>query len=207
MATKALAGPSPTSGREHAHPAKAWPRRSGAPTSLSTCRTRRRSEDARRCSRFLRDLEPPPSSMGGRPAAGRPSSTSALSVVGTDRPDRRAATSAPSSPRSKLIEGSSIPLLPSCTPRSSSSSAGPHRRRGHLSATTVRLPPVLIQPIARQTTSPPRSARVAVGKPLNGIVRDRRDPEALQVRRTSSARGLPRPNTTPRQVIADPGAR
>jgi uncharacterized protein YbjT (DUF2867 family) len=69
--------------------------------------------------------------------------------------------------------------------------------------TTVRLPPVLIQPMAAEDVAA-AVARTAVGKPLNGTI-EIGGPEALRfdefIRRGLAARN------DPRQVVADPGAR
>jgi uncharacterized protein YbjT (DUF2867 family) len=124
----------------------------------------------------------------------------ALSVVGTDRlPDSgylRAKLA-----QERLIEGSSIPY-------SIIHATQFYEFLGRIAddatdGDTVRLPPVLIQPIAADDVAAAVS-RVAVGEPLNGIV-EIGGPEPLRFD-DFIRRGL-RARHDPRQVVADPGAR
>jgi uncharacterized protein YbjT (DUF2867 family) len=124
----------------------------------------------------------------------------ALSVVGTDRLAESGYMRAKLA-QEKLIEGSSIPY-------SIVHATQFFEFFGRIAdeatvGDTVRLPPVLIQPIAADDVAS-AVARVAVAEPLNGIV-EIGGPEPLRfddfIRRGLSTRH------DPRQVIADPGAR
>ncbi len=124
----------------------------------------------------------------------------ALSVVGADRlPDSgylRAKVA-----QEKLIEGSSIPYS---IVRATQFFEFVGRIADEASdGDTVRLPPVLFQPIAADDIAA-AVGRVAVGEPLNGRV-EVAGPEQFRfdelVRRALTARH------DPRKVVADPGAR
>jgi uncharacterized protein YbjT (DUF2867 family) len=124
----------------------------------------------------------------------------ALSVVGSERlPDSgymRAKIA-----QEKLIEGSSIPY--SIVHATQFFEFVGRIADEATDGDTVRLPPVLIQPIAADDVAT-EVGRVAVGEPLNGIV-EVAGPEQFRfdelIRRGLGARH------DPRQVIADPGAR
>ena len=121
----------------------------------------------------------------------------ALSVVGTDRlPDSgymRAKLA-----QEKLIEGSSIPY--SIVHATQFFEFVGRIADDATDGDTVRLPPVLIQPMAADDVAT-AVGRVAVGEPLNGIV-EIGGPEPLRfddfIRRGLAARH------DPRQVVADP---
>jgi len=124
----------------------------------------------------------------------------ALSVVGTDRlPDSgymRAKIS-----QEKLIQGSSIPY--SIVHATQFFEFIGRIADEATDGDTVRLPPVLIQPIASDDVAT-AVGRVAVGEPLNGIVEVGGPEEFLFdeiVRQGLAARH------DPRQVVADPDAR
>jgi uncharacterized protein YbjT (DUF2867 family) len=124
----------------------------------------------------------------------------ALSVVGTDRlPDSgymRAKVA-----QEKLIEGSSIPY--SIVHATQFFEFVGRIADEATDGDTVRLPPVLIQPMAADDVAA-AVARVAVGEPLNGIV-EVAGPEPIRfddfIRRALTA------GHDPRQVVADPQAR
>jgi uncharacterized protein YbjT (DUF2867 family) len=124
----------------------------------------------------------------------------ALSVVGTDRLAESGYIRAKLA-QEKLIEGSSIPY--SIVHATQFFEFAGRIADEATIGDTVRLPPVLIQPIAADDVAT-AVGRVAEGKPINGIV-EIGGPEPLRfddfVRRGLSARH------DPRQVIADPGAR
>ena len=124
----------------------------------------------------------------------------ALSVVGTDRlPDSgyfRAKLA-----QEKLIEGSSIPY--SIVHATQFFEFAGRIADGATDGDTVRLPPVLFQPIAADDVAT-AVCGVAVGEPVNGIV-EVAGPEQFRfdelIRRALTARH------DPRKVVADPDAR
>lgn len=124
----------------------------------------------------------------------------ALSVVGTDRLPESGYMRAKVA-QEKLIQGSSIPY--SIVHATQFFEFVGRIADEATDGDTVRLPPVLIQPIAADDVAT-AVGRAAVGEPLNGTV-EVGGPEQLRfddfVRRGLTARH------DPRQVIADPGAR
>jgi len=124
----------------------------------------------------------------------------ALSVVGTDRLGESGYIRAKVA-QEKLIEGSSIPY--SIVHATQFFEFAGRIADEATDGDTVRLPPVLIQPMAADDVAA-AVGRVAVGEPLDGMV-EIGGPEALPfdefVRRGLRARH------DPRRVIADPGAR
>ena len=124
----------------------------------------------------------------------------ALSIVGTDRlPDSgymRAKVA-----QEKLIEGSSIPY--SIVHATQFFEFVGRIADGATLGDTVKLPPVLFQPMAADDVAT-AVARVAVGEPLNGVV-EVAGPEQFRfddlIRRALTARH------DPRQVVPDPDAR
>jgi uncharacterized protein YbjT (DUF2867 family) len=124
----------------------------------------------------------------------------ALSVVGTDRLAESGYMRA-KVVQEKLIEGSSIPysIIHATQFFEFVGRIADDATDGEI----VRLPPVLIQPMAAEDVAA-AVARVAVGAPLNGMV-EIGGPEALRfddfIRRGLGARH------DPRQVVADPSAR
>ena len=124
----------------------------------------------------------------------------ALSIVGTDRlPDSgymRAKVA-----QEKLIEGSSIPY--SIVHTTQFFEFVGRIADGATFGDTVKLPPVLFQPMAADDVAT-AVARVAVGEPLNGVV-EVAGPELFRfddlIRRALTARH------DPRQVVPDPDAR
>jgi uncharacterized protein YbjT (DUF2867 family) len=124
----------------------------------------------------------------------------ALSVVGTDRLPESGYLRAKVA-QEKLIEGSSIPY--SIVHATQFFEFVGRIADGATDGDTVRIPPVLFQPIAAEDVAA-AVARVAVGEPLNGIV-EIAGPEQFRfdelVRRALAARN------DPRQVVADPDAR
>jgi uncharacterized protein YbjT (DUF2867 family) len=124
----------------------------------------------------------------------------ALSVVGTDRLPESGYMRAKVA-QEKLIEGSSIPY--SIVHATQFFEFVGRIADGATDGDTVRIPPVLFQPIAADDVAA-AVARVAVGEPLNGIV-EIAGPEQFRfdelVRRALAARN------DPRQVVADPDAR
>jgi uncharacterized protein YbjT (DUF2867 family) len=124
----------------------------------------------------------------------------ALSVVGTDRlPDSgylRAKLA-----QEKLIEGSSIPY--SIVHATQFFEFARPIADGATDGDTVRLAPVLFQPIAADDVAT-AVCRVALGEPVNGIV-EVAGPEQFRfdelIRRALTARH------DPRKVVADPDAR
>ena len=124
----------------------------------------------------------------------------ALSVVGTDRLSESGYMRAKIA-QEKLIEGSSIPFSIIHATQFFEFTKG--IADAATDGGTVRLAPVLIQPMAAEDVAT-AVARVAVGAPLNGIV-EVAGPEQFRldelVRRYLGARD------DPRSVIADPNAR
>jgi len=124
----------------------------------------------------------------------------ALSVVGTDRLTESGYMRAKIA-QEKLIEQSSIPATIVHATQFFEFIKG--IADGATTGDTVRLAPVLIQPMAAEDVAT-EVARVAVGAPLNGIV-EVAGPEQFRlddlVRQYLAARG------DPRKVIADPRAR
>ena len=124
----------------------------------------------------------------------------ALSVVGTDRLTESGYMRAKIA-QEKLIEQSSIPYTIVHATQFFEFIKG--IADGATTGDTVRLAPVLIQPMAAEDVAT-EVARVAVGAPLNGIV-EVAGPEQFRlddlVRQYLAARG------DPRKVIADPRAR
>jgi uncharacterized protein YbjT (DUF2867 family) len=124
----------------------------------------------------------------------------ALSVVGTDRLAESGYMRA-KVVQEKLIEGSSVPF--SIIHATQFFEFVGRIADDATDGDTVRLPPVLIQPMAADDVAT-AVARVAVGAPLNGMV-EIGGPEALRfddfIRRGLGARH------DPRQVVADPSAR
>jgi uncharacterized protein YbjT (DUF2867 family) len=124
----------------------------------------------------------------------------ALSVVGTDRLAESGYMRA-KVVQEKLIEGSSIPF--SIIHATQFFEFVGRIADDATDGDTVRLPPVLIQPMAADDVAT-ALARVAVGAPLNGMV-EIGGPEALRfddfIRRGLGARH------DPRQIVADPSAR
>jgi uncharacterized protein YbjT (DUF2867 family) len=124
----------------------------------------------------------------------------ALSVVGTERLPESGYMRAKVA-QEKLIEGSSIPY--SIVHATQFFEFVGRIADGATDGDTVRIPPVLFQPIAADDVAT-AVARVAVGEPLNGIV-EIAGPEQFRfdelVRRALAARN------DPRQVVADPDAR
>lgn len=124
----------------------------------------------------------------------------ALSVVGTDRLSESGYMRAKIA-QEKLIEQSSIPYSIIHATQFFEFIKG--IADGATTGDTVRLAPVLIQPMAAEDVAT-EVAKVAVGKPLNGIV-EIGGPEQFRldeiVRRYLAAR------EDPRSVIADPNAR
>jgi uncharacterized protein YbjT (DUF2867 family) len=124
----------------------------------------------------------------------------ALSVVGTERLPESGYMRAKVA-QEKLIEGSSIPY--SIVHATQFFEFVGRIADGATDGDTVRIPPVLFQPIAADDVAT-AVARVAVGEPLNGIV-EIAGPEQFRfdelVRRTLAARN------DPRQIVADPDAR
>jgi uncharacterized protein YbjT (DUF2867 family) len=124
----------------------------------------------------------------------------ALSVVGTDRLPESGYMRAKVA-QEKLIEGSSIPY--SIVHATQFFEFVGRIADGATDGDTVRIPPVLFQPIAADDVAT-AVARVAVGEPLNGIV-EIAGPEQFRfdelVRRALAA------HNDPRQVVADPDAR
>ena len=124
----------------------------------------------------------------------------ALSVVGTDRLAESGYMRA-KVVQEKLIEGSSIPysIMHATQFFEFVGRIADDATDGEI----VRLPPVLIQPMAAEDVAA-AVVRVAVGAPLNGMV-EIGGPEALRfddfIRRGLGARH------DPRQVVADPSAR
>lgn len=124
----------------------------------------------------------------------------ALSIVGTDRlPDSgymRAKVA-----QEKLIRGSSIPY--SIVHATQFFEFVGRIADGATLGDTVKLPPVLFQPMAADDVAT-AVARVAVGEPLNGVV-EVAGPEQFRfddlIRRALTARH------DPRQVVPDPDAR
>ena len=124
----------------------------------------------------------------------------ALSIVGTDRlPDSgymRAKVA-----QEKLIEGASIPY--SIVHTTQFFEFVGRIADGATLGDTVKLPPVLFQPMAADDVAT-AVARVAVGEPLNGVV-EVAGPEQFRfddlIRRALTARH------DPRQVVPDPDAR
>ena len=124
----------------------------------------------------------------------------ALSVVGNDRLPESGYLRAKAA-QEKLIAGSSIP---SSIVRATQFFEFVGRiAEAATDGDTVRLPPVLFQPIAADDVAA-AVGRVAVGEPLDGIV-EVAGPEQFRfddlVRRVLAARH------DPRTVVADPGAR
>jgi uncharacterized protein YbjT (DUF2867 family) len=124
----------------------------------------------------------------------------ALSVVGTDRLPESGYMRAKVA-QEKLIAGSSIPY--SIVHATQFFEFVGRIADGATEGDTVRLPPVLFQPIAADDVAS-AVARIAVGEPLNGIV-EVAGPDQFRfdelIRRALSARH------DPRQVVADPDAR
>lgn len=124
----------------------------------------------------------------------------ALSVVGTDRlyesPYLRAKIA-----QEKLIEESSIPY--SIVRATQFFEFAKRIADDATDGTTVRLPPVLIQPMAAGEVAE-AVARIAVGAPVNGIV-EVAGPE--QFRFDELIRQSLRARNDPREVVADPHAR
>ena len=123
----------------------------------------------------------------------------ALSVVGTDRMSESGYMRAKIA-QEKLIKESSIPYSIVHATQFFEFLKG--IADGATSGDTVRLSPVLIQPIAAEDVAT-QVAKVAAGKPLNGMI-ELGGPEQFRmdeiVRRYLAARG------DTRLVIADPGA-
>jgi uncharacterized protein YbjT (DUF2867 family) len=123
-----------------------------------------------------------------------------LSVVGTDRLAESGYMRAKVA-QEKLIQGSSIPY--SIVHSTQFFEFVGRIADGATGGDTVRLPPVLFQPIAADDVAT-AIGRIAVGEPLNGSV-EVAGPEQFRfdelVRRALTARH------DPREVVADPGAR
>lgn len=126
----------------------------------------------------------------------------ALSIVGTDRPLFLGSGYA----RAKMAQETLIKAAP--IPYSIVHATQFYEFLGGIAdaateGTTVRVPPVLIQPMAAEDVAA-AVARTAMGKPLNGTT-EIGGPEALRfdefIRRGLAARN------DPRQVVADPSAR
>lgn len=124
----------------------------------------------------------------------------ALSVVGNDRVPESGYLRAKAA-QEKLIAGSSIPY--SIVRATQFFEFVGRIAEAATDGDTVRLPPVLFQPIAADDVAA-AVGRVAVGEPLDGIV-EVAGPEQFRfdelVRRDLAARH------DPRTVVADPGAR
>lgn len=123
----------------------------------------------------------------------------ALSVVGTDRLTESGYFRAKLT-QEELIEGSSIPYsIVRATQFFEFVNAIADQATG---GNTVRLPPVLIQPMAADDVAS-GVARVAVGPPLDGIA-EIAGPE--QFRLDQLIRDALKANNDPREVITDPDA-
>ena len=123
----------------------------------------------------------------------------ALSVVGTDRLTESGYFRAKLA-QEELIEGSSIPYsIVRATQFFEFVNAIADQATG---GNTVRLPPVLIQPMAADDVAS-GVARVAVGPPLDGIA-EIAGPE--QFRLDQLIRDALKANNDPREVITDPDA-
>ena len=175
---------------------KAWPTRSTAPQVLVDVSNSPSFEDAA----VLEFFETSTRNLLDAEAAAGVGHHVALSVVGTDRmPDSgylRAKLA-----QEKLIQGSSIPY--SIVHATQFFEFIGRIADGATDGDTVRLPPVLFQPMAADDVAT-AVARVAVGDPLNGVI-DVAGPEQFRfddlVRQALTARH------DPRRVVTDADAR
>ena len=177
-------------------PARAWLRSFRARPSSSTCRTPRRSRTRRSWSSSPR----PRATCSSTPAAAGVRHYVALSVVGTERipdsPYLRAKNA-----QETLIKGGGIPY--SIVHATQFFEFVKRIADEATDGTTVRLPPVLIQPMAADDVAK-AVGRIAVGAPVNGTV-EVAGPQQFRfdelIRQGLAARN------DPREVVVDPHAR